>query len=431
MATRRTFLAGVAGVAATAGLAACGGGTSGTATQQSTGPATLRFAWWGNEVRNKMTNQVIADYMKANPGITITAEPGEWAGYWDKLATQVAGKDAPDIIQMDEQYIRDYSKRGALADLSKLPVDTSKFATGLVDTGTIDGKVTALCAGMNALSILANTKVFSDAGVAIPDDKTWTWETLRSTAAEFATNKPGLYGINGAFFGDSVARAWMFQHGKALFTETSLGFEPADMQSFFDMMMTYLQAKAIPTPAENAEDLNKPIAQNMFALGKLGMTLLWSNQVNAMQQAVGSAELKILRLPSLDGTAKGANLWYKSGQYQSISSTSKYQQQAAKFLDYYFNSMDAGKVLLAERGLPPNTDVLNGIQSLLGPADQRAAAYMKAIEPDLRKAPVPPPPGIATFQTILNRYIQDVQFGRLTSADAAKKLYDEAKAQIR
>ena len=49
---------------------------------------------------------------------------------------------------------------------------------------------------------------------------------------------------------------------------------------------------------------------------------------------------------------------------------------AAKFLDYYFNNMDAGKVMLAERGLPPNTDVLAGIKSTLGNADQKAATYM-------------------------------------------------------
>ena len=120
MTTRRAFLAGTAAVAATGALAACGSSaatTTGAAASQ--GPVKIRFAWWGNEVRNKMTNQVIADYMKLNPNVTITPEPGEWSGYWDKLSTQYAGKDAPDIIQMDEQYLRDFGKRGALADMSR------------------------------------------------------------------------------------------------------------------------------------------------------------------------------------------------------------------------------------------------------------------------------------------------------------------------
>jgi multiple sugar transport system substrate-binding protein len=146
-------------------------------------------------------------------------------------------------------------------------------------------------------------------------------------------------------------------------------------------------------------------------------------------QAAGGNELQILRLPSLDGT-KGANLWYKSGQFQSINSQSK-SSAAGKFLDYYFNSMDAGKVLLAERGLPSNTTVLDGIQTLLADPDKKASAYLKSIEPDLRAAPVAPPPGVSTFQTMFNRAVQNVQFGKASSADAAKALYDEAKASIK
>lgn len=432
MTTRRNFIAGAAATAATAALGACGSSsTAAQPTADDTSPVTLRFAWWGNDVRNKNTAQVIADYMKLHPNVTITGEPGEWGTYWDKLSTQIAGGNAPDIIQMDEQYIRDYSRKGVLADLSKLPIDTKKFAKGLVETGTIDGKVTALCAGVNALSIVANPDLFKQAGVEIPDDKTWTWDKLQSVASELTTKLGGgKYGINGGLFLDSTARAWMFQHGKTLFTETGFGWEPADMQSFFELMMKFQAAKAIPSAAENAEDASKALAQQMFGTGKLGMTLTWSNQIAAQEKAVGK-DCKILRLPSLDGTAKGANLWYKSGQFQSITAKSKNQVAAAKFLDYYFNSMEAGKVMLAERGLPPNTDVLAGIKASLGSSDQKAATYLNDIAGEVRAAPVAPPPGASTFQTIITRYAQEVQFGRQTPADAAKKLYDEAKAQIK
>lgn len=432
MTTRRNFLAGAAGTAAAATLAACSSSNSsgGTPTADDTSPVTIRFAWWGNDVRNKNTNQVIADYMKLHPNVTITAEPGEWATYWDKLSTQFAGNDGPDILQMDEQYIRDYSKRGILADMSKLPIDTSKFASGLVDTGTINGKVTALCAGMNALSIVANPALFDKAGVSLPDDTTWTWDSLKTLSAELTSKLgSGFYGINGGIFGDSTARAYMFQTGKTLFTDTGFGWQPADMEPFFQLMMDYLNAKATPTAAEQAEDASKALAQQMFGVGKTAMVLTWSNQIAAQQAAVGT-DCKILRLPSLTGKAKDADLWYKSGQFQSISSKSKVQTAAAKFLDYYFNSPEAGKVMLAERGLPPNTDILSTITPLLGNADQKAAAYMTAIKSEVHAAPVAPPPGASTFQSIMTRYMQDVQFGRSTIKDACQKMYDEAKSNL-
>ncbi|WP_254678674.1 extracellular solute-binding protein [Arthrobacter sp. 24S4-2] len=59
------------------------------------------------------------------PNVKIEGEYGDWSGYWDKLATQVASQKAPDIIQMDLQYLGEYSKRGALLDLKD--VDLSKF----------------------------------------------------------------------------------------------------------------------------------------------------------------------------------------------------------------------------------------------------------------------------------------------------------------
>src|SRR5687767_14417039 len=101
---RRQFLLGAGGLAAaatTGGLAACapgsvgGGGDAGGGGE--TGATTLALAWWGNPTRNKNTEAMLAAYQTANPNVKITGQPGEFASYWDKLATQTAGGTAPDI----------------------------------------------------------------------------------------------------------------------------------------------------------------------------------------------------------------------------------------------------------------------------------------------------------------------------------------------
>ena len=107
----------------------------------------------------------------------IAGQPGEFASYWDKLATQTAGGTAPDIIQMDMAYIAEYGDRGALLDLGEYGVDTSKFVEGTVDSGKIDGKLVGINAGINSPVILANPTVFEKAKVDLPDDKTWTWDS--------------------------------------------------------------------------------------------------------------------------------------------------------------------------------------------------------------------------------------------------------------
>ena len=135
------------------------------------GKVELRFSWWGGDKRAQLTQAAIAAFEAENPNIKIKPEYGDWSGYWDKLATQVAANDAPDIIQMDEKYITEYSSRGALLDLSKYDIDTSKLDEAALNAGKSEDGLTGIAAGINAATILANPAVFKAAGVELPDDK--------------------------------------------------------------------------------------------------------------------------------------------------------------------------------------------------------------------------------------------------------------------
>ena len=112
-----------------------GGCSSGGAAGSDPGSAQLRMAWWGNQTRTDLTGQVIDAYQQGTPGVTVAGEPAEWASYWDRLATQTAGSNAPDVIQMDLKYLRQYADRGALLDLGAAGVSTADFAEGTVDPG--------------------------------------------------------------------------------------------------------------------------------------------------------------------------------------------------------------------------------------------------------------------------------------------------------
>ena len=118
--------------------------------------STVALAFWGNPTRNKNTQAEIDAFMKANPDVKITGQPGEFNTYWDKLATQTAGGTAPDIIQMDMAYIADYGSRGALLDLGK--VDTSKFVEGTVDSGKINDTLVGINAGINSAARSSPTR---------------------------------------------------------------------------------------------------------------------------------------------------------------------------------------------------------------------------------------------------------------------------------
>ncbi len=143
MRVRTARLAGVIASLAAGGLllSGCGGSSPQTdgAPELSDEPVTLRFTWWGNDARTAATEEVIAAFEKEYPNITIEPQFTDWAGYWDKLATETAANDSPDIIQMDEKYIATYGERGALLDLASLDgaIDTADFAETALATGYV------------------------------------------------------------------------------------------------------------------------------------------------------------------------------------------------------------------------------------------------------------------------------------------------------
>jgi multiple sugar transport system substrate-binding protein len=409
-------------------LSACGGGAT---AQNDGGPVELRFSWWGSDKRAQVTQAAIAAFEAENPNIKIKPEYGDWSGYWDKLATQVAANDAPDIIQMDEKYITEYSTRGALLDLSKYDIDTSKLDEAALNAGKGEKGLTGIAAGINAATILANPAVFKAAGVALPDDKTWTWDDFGRIAADVTAKSPkGTYGAAAYGTDEASLGVWLRQNGKTLYTsDGKLGFEPSDIAEWWANLKNLSEKKAVPTASEVVEAEAAPLDQSGLATGKNGLAFWWSNQLPALEKAAGS-DLQILRFPSTTGKAADAQLWYKASQFWSASSRTKHPQETAKFINFLANSEKAGGALLADRGVYPNSDVRAAIESKLTPADIKVVKFIDQIKDELGEAPAPPPKGAGAIQEIVKRYTSEVLFNRLSTDDAGKKAVDEMKSAI-
>jgi multiple sugar transport system substrate-binding protein len=413
---------------------ACGGSSGGPGgSSDAGGKVTLRFTWWGSDTRTKLTQQVIDAYQKDHPNVTIKGEFGDWSGYWDKLATTVAANDAPDIIQMDEKYLREYADRGALLDLKKAPgLDTGKFEADTLGAGEFDGGLYGLNAGINSYALVVNPAAFKTAGVAVPDDKTWTWDDFARISAEITAKTGGkITGTGPIGTTEAGLNVWARQHGESLWTKDGkLGVSPETTTDFFKYVLKLRDQKAIPSAEAVSQDINASLDQSAFATGKLAMSFIWSNQLVAYSKATGQ-QLKLLRLPSADGKAADNGSYYKGSMFWSISSRSKHQKEAAEFVNYLANSTAAGNVLLAERGVPPNTEVRAEVTPKLQPADAATAKFIQDIKADLGDPSPAPPVGGGQVEKIIQRYTTDVLFGRQAPDAAAKTFLDEVKGGLK
>ena len=216
------------------GTAACGGG-SGSGSGSS--KVTLRFAWWGNADRAKVTQQVVDLYQQKHPNIKIETSFSEFNAYFQKLATEVAGGGAPDIMQMDYRYVQEYAGRNALAEFAgQSKITTSDISPSLLAGGKVDGKLYAAPMAQNTQSFTYDPAAWTSAGATAPKAG-WTWDDLR-TAIQKVSDATGKKVSGAVDFGpiEDWFEVWLRQQGKSLYTaKGELGYTADDVAAWWTM----------------------------------------------------------------------------------------------------------------------------------------------------------------------------------------------------
>src|SRR3712207_3351852 len=123
--TRRTF------------LAAAGASVLAQKTAWAQEKTRFRMFWWGSKERADRTLKAATLYQQRNPNLKIDGEALSFSDYWPRLATQTAGRNAPDLIQMDYRYLAEYARRGALLPLDEFfgkSLDIADFGQASLDS---------------------------------------------------------------------------------------------------------------------------------------------------------------------------------------------------------------------------------------------------------------------------------------------------------
>ena len=119
----------------------------------------LRVSWWGGEDRHQKTLEALKLFEKKYPNITVKAEYGGWQGWQEKITTQMAGGMAPDLMQINWNWINIFSKDGnGFYNLNNLSptIDLSQYEQILLDQCIINGKLNAIPYGVAGRVFLYN-----------------------------------------------------------------------------------------------------------------------------------------------------------------------------------------------------------------------------------------------------------------------------------
>jgi multiple sugar transport system substrate-binding protein len=424
--TRRHLLGAVAAVPFLAATAACGGsdGSSGSSSKAT----ELSFFWWGAQARADLTDQALALYTKKHPNVTFKKTWQANQGYFDKLATLVAGGNAPDIFQIDDNYISEYSGRGITLDLTPYKqsgkIDFSKFPESLWKYGLVDDKLAGMAFGENTQGLVWNQSLLDKYKLSAPKTG-MSWDDFITWAAGVSKTAK----IPGTQDPSAVYQAlWVYlrQNGADLYKGNQLAFDESHITGWFTLWKGARDKGACPTPDVIHEGNATDISKQLVVTGKADTSWVWVNQMPELKKNTKDT-LGVMAYPG-DPSAQ----WARASMYFSIFRGSKHKDQAADVLNFLANDPDAGKILGTDRGLPSNLDVRKLV------ADTTTDPNMKqtiAVQTDLGTrfgphSPTVPPKGHSKVKTELVRIAEEVTYGRQTPQQGAAAFVTAAKAAI-
>ena len=417
MFNRRNFLKGGAALGAFAA-------TTGLSLRAARAEEAMRLFWFGSPARAERTLAVVALFEAANPGVKILGEVGG-NDYWSKLTTMLAGGNAPDMFQLAPNRFSDYAGRGAIIGLDGYlgsTFRTDRLMPDAMKLGQIGDQVMGVPLGINSFAVLYDTVAFANTGLTPPGPDT-TWDEFAAMCVEMtkALETRNLWAVgNGARYSYAL-EPFLLQRGKELYREDGqIGFDAKDAAEWYAYWDRMTKDGGCVSAEIQALDKYQ-IDSNPMSTGNAVMSIAFSNQLVGYQ-AIQKNPIGLTNLPIAE---KGGNsgLFYRPSLHMGVASTAADPELAVRFLDFFINDLEAGKVLGVERGIPLNLDVRAAVEPDLDDVSRRSFDYIASLEG--RTIPFPPqvPVGSSEREERVYRTVADrVAFGQITPTEAGEEL---------
>ena len=432
----------LAGTMCVSALTACGGSKESAETNDGAAQETeskddaaasesgdstnLVMAWWGNQVRNERTQQALDKYHELNSDVTIEGQFFQWDDYWSKLATSAAGKNMPDLIQMDYKYLDQYVNNGQLLDLTPYiesgALDVTNIPENVLEMGVVGEGNYAIAAGINAPCGFYNKTVTDELGIEMKDNMTLDEfvEIAQKVADETGYRVKMMQG-------DNYLTEWSRAEGIPI-VEPKMPTDSADAYvSYFQLLDDGIKNGWHITPdcVDGTATETDPLVY-----GSSPQTMAWftlnggSNVLTSMQSAAPEGmEIGITTIPTNDPVKSN---YLKPAMYFAISADTKNPDAAVAVLDYLINSTEANEILLGERGVPASTVVADAIYDKVSETEQMAFDYVTdVITPNCSPINPPDPDGSSELLDTLKKVHEKVGYGEATAQEAAEEYYNK------
>jgi multiple sugar transport system substrate-binding protein len=179
------------------------------------------ITWW---TWTANPDKVIAAFNKEFPNIKVIHPLiGSGSAEYNKLTTALAaGAGAPDVVQIEYQYIPKFVATGGILDISKYVKQCSSyFQTWTWNQVSQGNKIYAIPEDIGPLALLYRPDIFQKYNLAIPK----TWEDLAKEADQLHKQNPNMFMSYFPINDGGYITGLLWQAGARPFTYTSKGWK--------------------------------------------------------------------------------------------------------------------------------------------------------------------------------------------------------------
>lgn len=392
----------------------------------------IRFPWWGNVARHEKYNKLMDMFEKKNPGVKVIREPGSFPDYWQKLPTQTAGGNPPDVLMFTTiGQMPEYAAKGAILPLDDYiksgKIDVSNFPKNVLELGKYNGKTYMITKGLAAQAMMVNVGYLKEKGIEPPKNEYASWDEfiayLRQVKAKIGKNEQGkdIYPLIDDATDDISFEGWLRPKGKNLFSDDgkSFGFAKSDLIAWFNLWQGMKKEGLIPPAEATAEEGKLDWEQGMMAKHRVIMDPRPGNHLKVMQAAMKD-QLTLIRMPAENG--KFGELL--TGAFLGISAKSKNPDVVAKLIDTWSNDLEFIQLYEHEHGIIQNEKILKELK--MDPSDQITTKNMqeviKTTTPQAQRLP-----GMAGIFDQIKKSYDEVNFGKTSVEKAVDTIFAEAE----
>ncbi len=314
----------------------------------------ISISWWGGDARHEATIAAIEAFQKKYPGITVKYNYGAWSDWETAMATQFSSGTAPDVNQINWNWIESYSSDGStFLDLNTVAdtFDLTQYPEDKLNLCKVGDSLQAVPVSMTGRIFYWNKTTFDKAGIGVP---TTNAELMAAGQTFKDVLGDDYYPLSLGEYDRMICMVYYLEskYGKNWVENGALNYTKEEIMDGLSYIDSLEDNHVMPTLAiqigDGADSLDK---NSKWINGNYAGILEWDSSASKYRSALAEGQEMVVGNYFTDwGSYQGG--FTKVSLGFAITANTKHPHESAMLMNYLLNEDEGTTLLSSQRGIP-------------------------------------------------------------------------------